>query len=76
MCLGCRDNTAGQHCDQCARYFYPNTSKELADPDMCLGEVCVGYGPQLWCVLGMDHSCGVCWVWPTAVMCVGCGPQL
>ncbi|NWU13317.1 LAMB4 protein, partial [Cephalopterus ornatus] len=36
VCEDCQDNTAGQHCDQCKRFFYQDPLKVISDPQACL----------------------------------------
>ncbi|KAJ7396972.1 laminin subunit beta-4 [Pitangus sulphuratus] len=36
VCEDCQDNTTGQHCDQCKRFFYQDPLKVISDPQACL----------------------------------------
>ncbi|NXT39257.1 LAMB4 protein, partial [Pelecanoides urinatrix] len=36
VCEDCQDNTMGQHCDQCKRFFYRDPRKVISDPHACL----------------------------------------
>ncbi|KAM6320647.1 laminin subunit beta-4 [Aegotheles albertisi] len=36
VCEDCQDNTTGQHCDQCKRFFYQDPLKVISDPHACL----------------------------------------
>ncbi|XP_010125018.1 PREDICTED: laminin subunit beta-4 [Chlamydotis macqueenii] len=36
VCEDCQDNTMGQHCDQCKRFFYRDPLKVISDPHACL----------------------------------------
>ncbi|KAM6424929.1 laminin subunit beta-4 [Rhynochetos jubatus] len=36
VCEDCQDNTTGQHCDQCKRFFYRDPLKVISDPHACL----------------------------------------
>ena len=36
VCEDCQDNTTGQHCDQCKRFFYWDPLKVISDPQACL----------------------------------------
>ncbi|XP_068256728.1 laminin subunit beta-4 [Nyctibius grandis] len=36
VCEDCQDNTTGQHCDQCKRFFYRDPLKVISDPHTCL----------------------------------------
>ncbi|NXR01569.1 LAMB4 protein, partial [Sagittarius serpentarius] len=36
VCEECQDNTMGQHCDQCKRFFYQDPLKVISDPQACL----------------------------------------
>ncbi|XP_009995089.1 PREDICTED: LOW QUALITY PROTEIN: laminin subunit beta-4 [Chaetura pelagica] len=36
VCEDCQDNTTGQHCDQCRRFFYQDPLKVISDPHACL----------------------------------------
>ncbi|NWV86892.1 LAMB4 protein, partial [Dasyornis broadbenti] len=36
VCEDCQDNTTGQHCDKCKRFFYHNPLKDISDPQACL----------------------------------------
>ncbi|XP_074000722.1 laminin subunit beta-4 [Numenius arquata] len=36
VCENCQDNTTGQHCDQCKRFFYRDPLKVISDPQACL----------------------------------------
>ncbi|NXW12281.1 LAMB4 protein, partial [Circaetus pectoralis] len=36
VCEDCRDNTMGQHCDQCKRFFYRDPLKAISDSQACL----------------------------------------
>ncbi|NXJ90911.1 LAMB4 protein, partial [Corythaixoides concolor] len=36
VCEDCQDNTMGQHCDQCKRFFYQDPLKVISDPQACL----------------------------------------
>ncbi|NXU14074.1 LAMB4 protein, partial [Pardalotus punctatus] len=36
VCEDCQDNTTGQHCDKCKRFFYQNPLKDISDPQACL----------------------------------------
>ncbi|XP_009953082.1 PREDICTED: laminin subunit beta-4, partial [Leptosomus discolor] len=36
VCEDCQDNTMGQHCDQCKRFFYRDPLKVISDPQACL----------------------------------------
>ncbi|KAK2535550.1 Lamb1 [Columba livia] len=36
VCEDCQDNTTGQHCDQCQRFFYRDPLKVISDPHACL----------------------------------------
>ncbi|PKU40260.1 laminin subunit beta-1 [Limosa lapponica baueri] len=36
VCEDCQDNTTGQHCDQCKRFFYRDPLKVISDPQACL----------------------------------------
>ncbi|XP_010152357.1 PREDICTED: laminin subunit beta-4 [Eurypyga helias] len=36
VCEDCQDNTTGQYCDQCKRFFYRDPLKAISDPHACL----------------------------------------
>uniref|UniRef100_A0A8C0FLZ4 Laminin subunit beta 4 n=1 Tax=Bubo bubo TaxID=30461 RepID=A0A8C0FLZ4_BUBBB len=36
VCEDCQDNTTGQHCDQCKRFFYQDPLKVISDPQACI----------------------------------------
>ncbi|XP_009889167.1 PREDICTED: laminin subunit beta-4 [Charadrius vociferus] len=36
VCEDCQDNTTGQHCDQCKRFFYQDPLKVISHPQACL----------------------------------------
>ncbi|XP_026724146.1 laminin subunit beta-4 isoform X1 [Athene cunicularia] len=36
VCEDCQDNTMGQHCDQCKRFFYQDPLKVISDPQACI----------------------------------------
>ncbi|KAM4782672.1 laminin subunit beta-4 [Cyanocitta cristata] len=36
VCEDCEDNTTGQHCDKCKRFFYQDPLKVISDPQACL----------------------------------------
>uniref|UniRef100_A0A8C0BCP6 Laminin subunit beta 4 n=1 Tax=Buteo japonicus TaxID=224669 RepID=A0A8C0BCP6_9AVES len=36
VCEDCRDNTMGQHCEQCKRFFYQDPLKVISDSQACL----------------------------------------
>lgn len=36
VCEDCQDNTTGQHCDQCKRFFYRDPLKVISHPQACL----------------------------------------
>ncbi|XP_052646644.1 laminin subunit beta-4 [Harpia harpyja] len=36
VCEDCRDNTMGQRCDQCKRFFYRDPLKDISDSQACL----------------------------------------
>ncbi|NXD94209.1 LAMB4 protein, partial [Chaetorhynchus papuensis] len=36
VCEDCQDNTTGQHCDKCKRFFYQDPLKVISDPQACL----------------------------------------
>ncbi|KAK2514136.1 hypothetical protein Q9233_015110 [Columba guinea] len=40
VCEDCQDNTTGQHCDQCQRFFYRDPLKVISDPHACLRRLC------------------------------------
>ncbi|NXS91471.1 LAMB4 protein, partial [Jacana jacana] len=40
VCEDCQDNTMGQHCDQCKRFFYQDPLKVISDPEACLPCYC------------------------------------
>ncbi|XP_010294871.1 PREDICTED: laminin subunit beta-4 [Phaethon lepturus] len=40
VCEDCQDNTTGQHCDQCKRFFYRDPLKVVSDPHACLPCTC------------------------------------
>ncbi|KAL5250259.1 hypothetical protein ACHWQZ_G016108 [Mnemiopsis leidyi] len=44
VCVGCRSNTAGQHCELCAHGFYPNPALEVGHVDRCQPCQCNVYG--------------------------------
>lgn len=37
-CVSCKHNTRGQHCQHCRLGFYRNSSAELDDENVCIGE--------------------------------------
>lgn len=43
-CVSCKHNTRGQHCQHCRLGFYRNSSAELDDENVCIGEHCGGLG--------------------------------
>ncbi|XP_063686656.1 laminin subunit gamma-1-like isoform X2 [Bolinopsis microptera] len=44
VCVGCRANTAGQHCDECAHGFFPNPELAVGHVDRCRACQCNVYG--------------------------------
>ncbi|NXN39637.1 LAMB4 protein, partial [Rhinoptilus africanus] len=36
VCEDCQDNTTGQHCEQCKRFFYQDPLRVISDPQACL----------------------------------------
>lgn len=64
-CVSCKHNTRGQHCQHCRLGFYRNSSAELDDENVCIGELscCLGSstGPGTSCCemgFGSAHSEG------------------
>lgn len=43
-CVSCKHNTRGQHCQHCRLGFYRNSSAELDDENVCIGESFSGLG--------------------------------
>lgn len=43
-CVSCKHNTRGQHCQHCRLGFYRNSSAELDDENVCIGERFGGLG--------------------------------
>ncbi|XP_048122064.1 netrin-G1 isoform X2 [Alosa alosa] len=40
ICVGCKHNTRGQHCQLCKQGFHRNASAELEDENVCIARVC------------------------------------
>ncbi|XP_057178366.1 netrin-G1 isoform X3 [Triplophysa rosa] len=40
ICVGCKHNTRGQHCQLCKLGYYRNASAELDDVNVCIARVC------------------------------------
>lgn len=45
-CVSCKHNTRGQHCQHCRLGFYRNSSAELDDENVCIGERSDGHGQR------------------------------
>ncbi|TNN72253.1 Netrin-G1 [Liparis tanakae] len=40
ICVSCKHNTRGQHCQLCKLGYYRNTTAELDDENVCIARVC------------------------------------
>jgi len=40
VCLACRHNTAGRHCQYCKPGFYRDSSRHITHRKMCRGQAC------------------------------------
>ncbi|VDD97565.1 unnamed protein product [Enterobius vermicularis] len=48
VCDNCRDNTQGQHCEECIPYYYRNPRAEIHDRDACIPCNCDKSLTSLW----------------------------
>ena len=35
MCIDCKHNTEGTHCEMCMEGFYQDPARQITDPDIC-----------------------------------------